>query len=66
MEAIGAAWRALLAEPMALVMALVALGCAIVAISFGIRIRDRLLSALLAFISGVTAWMMASRWQWPQ
>jgi hypothetical protein len=59
--------RALFAEPMALVMALVAVGCAIATLSFGpFRVRDRLFSAALALISGVTAWMMATRWQWPR
>jgi hypothetical protein len=60
-------FRALLAEPVALVMALVAVGCAIATVSSGtFRVRDRLVSAALALISTVTAWMMATRWQWPR
>lgn len=59
--------RALFAEPVALVMALVAGACAITALSFRrIRVRERLSSAVLAFISGMAAWMMATRWEWPR
>jgi hypothetical protein len=30
------------------------------------RPRDRMLTAAFAIISGITAWMMASHWRWPQ
>ena len=58
--------RAIVAEPMAAVMALTAVGCAIGVVSFGVRARDRVLTAAFAVISGVTAWMMATRWRWPE
>jgi hypothetical protein len=66
MEPIAEALRALFAEPMALVMALVALVCAVAAVTPSRRhVRDRLLTVALALISGTSAWMMATRWRWP-
>ena len=53
-------------QPVAIVMALVAVGCVLFAVSFGIRFRDRLLMGVLGLISGTVAWMMASRWYWPR
>jgi hypothetical protein len=50
-------------EPMAVVMAFVALVCAIAAASRG-SVRDRLLMVVLAFLSGMSAWMIVTRWRW--
>ena len=65
MERIGQAWNALVAQPISIVMVLIALWCAGVAISFGVRRWVRVLTLLLAVISGAAAWIMASRWRWP-
>jgi hypothetical protein len=45
-------------------MAFVAVVCALVALTSGKRVRDRVFMAVLALISGTTTWMMASRWRW--
>lgn len=66
METLGATWRGLVAEPISLVMALLALGLTVVAFGVGVRFRDRLFALAMAAISGMTAWMMVSRWRWPQ
>jgi len=60
METIAQAWNALLAEPLAIVMAVIALVCAIPAVSFEIRGRDRVLLAGLSVLSGLSAWLMAA------
>jgi hypothetical protein len=63
MKTIVQAWNALLAEPLAIVMAVIALVCAIPAVSFGIRGRDRVLLAGLSVLSGISAWLMASHFR---
>jgi len=64
-ETIATALSALLAEPFALGMALIAAVLAIGAAGVHARIRDRVLMVALAVIGGITAWMMASHWRWP-
>ena len=63
MEWLGLAFKSLMAEPVAILMALVAVGCAMFALSLGVRVRDRLLVGVLGLISGAAAWAMAS-WPW--
>ena len=63
METIAQASNALLAEPLAIVMAVVALVCAIPAVIFGIRGRDRVLLVGLSVLSGLSAWLMASHFR---
>jgi cell division protein FtsW (lipid II flippase) len=65
MEAVTDFVRALFGEPMALVMAIVALACAVMALSPGTWFGRRLATAALAMVSGMTAWMMVTRWRWP-
>jgi len=55
-----AVWNALVAEPLALLMAVVALICVIAALSFGPSRRDRILLAVLAILTGFSAWVMAT------
>jgi hypothetical protein len=62
METIATVWNALLAEPLAIVMAVIALVCAIPAVSL-IRDRDRVLLAGLSIVSGLSAWLMASHFR---
>lgn len=66
MDTLAAAWKALLREPIAIVMALVALGCLVGALGDGVRAHRRVWLVVLAVITGITSWMMASNWQWPR
>jgi hypothetical protein len=65
MESVGLAFKSLAAEPVAILMALVAVGCMLFAVAFGVRFRDRLLLVVLGLMSGTAAWVMASSWRWP-
>jgi|RhiMetdeSRZDD1v2_1073273.scaffolds.fasta_scaffold09293_5 ABC-type polysaccharide/polyol phosphate export permease len=64
MKTLTAAWNRLIAEPIALVMAIIAVGFTIALCSFGVRVRDRLLFAVLAAASAVSAWLMARGGRW--
>ncbi|HEX3175550.1 MAG TPA: hypothetical protein VHZ49_02660 [Methylomirabilota bacterium] len=66
MNELARIWNALLAEPLSIVMAVVGLLCAVGG-GLGSRRprRDRLVLLLVALMSGVAAWMMASHWRWP-
>lgn len=66
METLVAGWKALIREPLAIVLALVALGCTLGALGFGVRAHRRVWLMVLALITGITSWMMASNWQWPK
>ena len=65
MDGLLRAWNTAINEPIAVLMAVVAVVCAAVAISFGVgvRLRDRILMAVLALMSGVAAWIMATGWR---
>jgi hypothetical protein len=57
---------ALVAQPMALVMAFIAAVLVIVAVTNPTsRLRERGLMIAVAIVSGVTAWMMITGWVWP-
>ena len=64
MEAIMNFLTALVTTPMALVMALVAIGCAVASVTGSFR--QRLLMIALAVISATTSWGMATNWRWPK
>jgi hypothetical protein len=64
MEDIAAAWNALWTQPLALVMALVAVACLIAAVRSKERVRDRLLA--MALLSGMSAWIILVRGRWPK
>jgi uncharacterized membrane protein (UPF0136 family) len=66
MDTLLAAWKALLREPLAIVMALVAVGCILAAFGYRVRAHRRVWLVVLAVITGITSWMMASNWQWPR
>ena len=59
-DSITVVWKALVAEPFALLMAVIALTCAIPVVSFGVRVRDRLFLIAMALLSGFSAWIIAS------
>ena len=56
--------NSLVTTPMAVVMALVAVGCAIAALTGSFR--ERMLMLALALISATTSWGMAANWRWPR
>jgi hypothetical protein len=64
METLTAVWAALIAEPLAFVPIFVAVVFTLAALNRENRIGERLLALALAVISGMTAWMMASRFRW--
>jgi hypothetical protein len=64
METLTAVWAALIAEPPAFVPIFVAVVFTLAALNRENRIGGRLLALALAVISGMTAWMMASRFRW--
>ena len=64
METLTAAGQALIKQPMAIVMVLLAVVFTIAACHHGNRVGRRLLAMALTLISGVTAWMMASEFRW--
>ena len=66
METIRNAFTALMAEPVALVMAVTAASLTIATVFATIRTRERVLTIVLAVMSGVSAWLMASHWRWPK
>ena len=66
METINSAFTALTAEPVALVMAVAAASLTIATVFANIRTRERVLTIVLAVMSGVSAWLMASHWRWPK
>ena len=65
MESLARAMKAVAAEPMAIVMGLVAIGCVIVATAPRTRGRDRILTAAVALISAAISLVMASHWRGP-
>ena len=66
METISSVVTALIAEPVAAVMAVTAASLTIATVLASIRTRERVLTIVLAVMSGVTAWLMASHWRWPK
>jgi diaminopimelate epimerase len=64
-EPVAKAMMALVKEPMAVVMAVVAVVLVIAATRPRILFYERLLRLTLAIVSGLTAWIMASGWRWP-
>jgi uncharacterized membrane protein len=64
--AIKAAWTALSAEPVGILLALLTVALVINALLPRARFRDRMFSVTLAIVSGITAWMIATRWRWPK
>ena len=62
-DTITAVVMALVREPMAAMMALLAAVLIIVALAT--RGRDRALTIALAILSGLSAWMIATNWRWP-
>jgi len=62
-DTITAVVMALVREPMAAMMALLAAVLIIVALAT--RGRDRALTITLAILSGLSAWMIATNWRWP-
>ena len=63
MEALVKTWNAITKEPVAILMGIVAVVCAIDAIGFGTRLRNRILMSVVALISAVAAWILASGWR---
>lgn len=61
---IGVALTALFREPLAVGMAVVAVVFIVRALILN-RAWERLLSVVLAIVSGGVSWMMASHWRWP-
>ena len=65
MATFSMAVKALFSEPMAVVMAAVSLVCVLGALGSR-RVRQRLFLVLMALLTGVTSWMIASNWRWPR
>ena len=60
METVTAAWNALVAQPLALLMAVIALVFAIRLLAIETHGRDPVLFPLAVVLSGMSAWLMAS------
>jgi hypothetical protein len=57
---------ALVSQPIAFVLALLTAVLVVVAVvNPTARLGARLLTIAIASISGITAWMIATAWQWP-
>lgn len=65
MATFSAAVKALFGEPMAIVMAAVSLGC-VLGVLGSRRLRQRLFLVVMALLTALTSWMMASNWRWPR
>jgi hypothetical protein len=55
----------LVAQPIALVMAFLAVLLVLVSVNSGTQPARRVLLIAIAIISGLAAWMMATGWSWP-
>jgi hypothetical protein len=65
LEQINVAMAALVAQPMAVVMAVVSAALVICAMVVTRGVGRRLLALGLAVLSAIVSWMMASHWRWP-